>query len=464
MTAEIGQFQASALINAGGQRKTARTANGNIWMVALDNGAIEVWYSSDDGATWQQDGAAIATSAFNSPTIFIDEDDYAHVGYLQSGGAFAYRRGTPNAGRTSYSWTSTHEISTVGNQRYGTIIAHREGTGWKVHGLWNRFFGTGLSEIVYFRINITSGGTITTDENGTRTLFAYSNPTVTRGTMAIDFNHTGNGKTVAGGAPHLWFMYDYPDGNAVMIRKATYSGGTWTFQPARTVHTGYSYNYLVSGYFDGSRAVVGYVLSTSATQPRVAERDEADTTTINRTPPNPAIGSIEGLDVTYDGAGNIHVWITQGTSIKRIKYDRNLDQWDGAWTTVATGTTGSYSDSVDAQFAGSKLDAVWQDFDGVAPYAVNYEQVSLNTPPTAPTIVAPTNGSAQDVNQALLIDWDFNDPDVGDTQSAYTIRRRIGAGSYEYWNGSTWQATEDASTKIATATTQHNLASGWGTP
>ena len=94
-------------------------------------------------------------------------------------------------------------------------------------------------------------------------------------------------------------------------------------------------------------------------------------------------------------------------------------------------------------------------------YLVFWEAASFNQTPTAPTWDSPTDGSTQDVDEAVVLDWTFNDPDGGDTQSAYRLRRTITA-TVTYWNGSTWQASADASTKITSTTSSHTLAASWG--
>lgn len=470
MTTAIGQFPGNAITNAETRVRIDRCSNGVIWACITDSGSIEMWYSDDDGSTWQEDttGGKVDTTIFDAAALFIDVDDYAHVIWFEaSTGEVGYRRGTPNAGRTSWTWSSIHTISTVGNQKNLSLIAHKEGTGWKVHGTWTRYFSTGQSQIVYWRIDITSGGTISTDDSGTD-LAAVNNPTSGEDpTAAIDFNHTGDGKTVAGSAPHVYVSYSMPDaGGDIWFRKLTYSAGTWSLGTARNLDTDHAFNTLLAAAFDGSRMVTAFVRNGSGNdQPRIAERNAADTTTDTRTPPNPSdITNIEGIGVTYDNAGNIHLWVTSQTYVKRIKYDRAGDSWDSSWTTVATGTTGSYANSLGVKkgYSESTIDAIWQDFDAGTPYAVNYESLSVNAAPTAPTIDSPASGSTQDVAEVLPIDWTFNDPDEGDTQGAYSLRKQIGTGSYSYWNGSVFTATEDASTKISSAGTIHTLSASWG--
>ena len=57
--------------------------------------------------------------------------------------------------------------------------------------------------------------------------------------------------------------------------------------------------------------------------------------------------------------------------------------------------------------------------------------------------------------------WDFNDPDAGDTQSAYSLRRTIGT-TVRYRNATGWQTAEDAATKLAGDTSSLALGTAWG--
>jgi len=122
-----------------------------------------------------------------------------------------------------------------------------------------------------------------------------------------------------------------------------------------------------------------------------------------------------------------------------------------------TGSQEPTADSLTFESSGNKVYIVGPTNDTIYQYTL----FTPNTSPTAPTWQAPTNGSTQDVSSTLLLDWLFTDPDAGDTQSAYTLRRTIGAG-ITYYNGTTWQGTEDATTKIASATESHLLPTNWG--
>lgn len=78
--------------------------------------------------------------------------------------------------------------------------------------------------------------------------------------------------------------------------------------------------------------------------------------------------------------------------------------------------------------------------------------IEHNQAPFAPTLQAPPNNSVQNLAfAAALFDWLFNDPNAGDTMSAFYFRRKLsGAGSYEYWNAGTnaWQSTEIKNARI----------------
>lgn len=66
---------------------------------------------------------------------------------------------------------------------------------------------------------------------------------------------------------------------------------------------------------------------------------------------------------------------------------------------------------------------------------INY--TPFNSPPNAPALTAPANGIAADLAAGYTFAWTFNDPNAGDTQTAWALRRKIGAGAYEYWNDGT---------------------------
>jgi hypothetical protein len=83
--------------------------------------------------------------------------------------------------------------------------------------------------------------------------------------------------------------------------------------------------------------------------------------------------------------------------------------------------------------------------------------IVYNTPPSTPTWA--TSPGVRDIAASLALDWDFVDPDAGDVQSLYALKRDIG-GTVRWWNGTDWSATTE--TYVATAVTIVTLAAGWG--
>lgn len=62
-----------------------------------------------------------------------------------------------------------------------------------------------------------------------------------------------------------------------------------------------------------------------------------------------------------------------------------------------------------------------------------------NQPPNAPILLAPADASTLDRNVSQRFDWDFSDPDAGDSQSAYNFRyRAVGAAT---WAETGWQSS-----------------------
>lgn len=102
-------------------------ANGVKW-IAYDNGSnIELEYN--DGGGWVSDG--VVGSNGQEANLYIDADDYAHLVFIQ--GIGQYYRGTPNAGRTSWTWDGPYTFTGQDTPHNPRVVAHEEGSGWKAH-------------------------------------------------------------------------------------------------------------------------------------------------------------------------------------------------------------------------------------------------------------------------------------------------------------------------------------------
>lgn len=439
---------ASAFSN---QRKVDRCQNGVLWAHWWDGTAstttsMRFAYSTDNGATWTNIdanafGFANASTSYTpNASMFIDLDDYCHVVYKDQGvGKVCYRRGTPNAGRTAWTWSASVVVADNATMNHPDIVAHRDGSGWKVHIVHTDFFPT-ANATHYARLSVSSGGAITTDTSqatvGSGSIIGGGYGVNASTWPSIDFNHTGDGKTVAGSTPHLYAVWSTGStgaGNGIRFKKATYSGGSWTWGTEREIDsTSYAYSGGISSIFDGSRCVIAYADSAATSSIKVRERDAIDTTTTTRTPTALTDGAVEAISVTYDGDADVHLWAVGTTSddVKRVEYDRSAGTWDGSWTTVAAADALADSPSLKRGYSDNSIEFIYTD--GTAsPYNVTYGGISLNVAPNAPTLVYPVGNQIFDRATAQIFDHTISDPDPGDSQSQFELRHRLaGAGTW----------------------------------
>lgn len=394
------------------QRKVDRCQNGVLWaiytitpvQVVNDRAMAQLRYSLDDGATWNDGGHffnASINTAVNQPSysvgLFIDLDDYAHVVFKDNGdGSIYYRRGTSNAGRTAWTWSAPVTIVPGTEYSYPDVVAHREGTGWSVHIVYSQSRGTDTTRAYHHPLSISSGGTVTL---GTRVELGAYIGSALHSFPSIDFNHTGDGKTVAGGTPHLyagWSGGGTGAGKGIRFRKATYSAGAWTWGTQREID---STRYFTDVYasvlvFDGTRCVIaGAQLDSGGLIDVVLyERDAADTTTTQRVLFDNAGNDDQlrsGVSVSYDAEGNIYLFGTSsgtigapGVGTKTLYYRK----WTRSTLTVGPKVIvdgpGGLSDTVYVSakrgYSNSRIEFIYKD--GTAsPYNVTYGSLVVGT-------------------------------------------------------------------------------------
>ena len=144
-------------------------------------------------------------------------------------------------------------------------------------------------------------------------------------------------------------------------------------------------------------------------------------------------------------------------------FDPALDSWE-PWTDVDFSST-TFVSGV-ATRPGIVADPVSPD--GTARWAIRdpdrlylFEK-EYNIPPLAPTLTRTPSEYLAAQSEPLRLDWVFNDPDPGDTQSAYMIRRTTGTDIRFRIASGGWQANDDNAT-IESADNSVTLAAGWGT-
>jgi len=375
-----------------------RCQNGVLW--AFPNVTATSWrpqYSSDNGATWTQD---TAQSGVTNASVFIDLDDYCHVVWTQSGstgpngaslndGDLLYMRGTPNAGRTAWTWSAATVFGSASNGfDYPDVVAHREGTGWAAHIVFSRATSFPSNYVYYSKVAITSAGVITQDTatfiSANYGINAHTYPT-------IDFQHTGDGKTVAGGTPHLyvgWTAGTTGAGKGIRFRKAVYSAGAWTWNAEREIdNTRYQQSTVdwLNCIFDGARVLItglGYT-AASARDIILHERDAADTTTTTRTLLAGAAGTdfLSTGSATYDGSANVYLFGRDNTGGSGT-YKINYRKWTRATATLgaivtldATGPDLPYI-SAKRGYSNSRIEIIRTD-GTTSPYNVVYDSITV---------------------------------------------------------------------------------------
>lgn len=323
-----------------GARPVDYCQNGNLWAVIFDNTAdeVEFYFSTDGGDSWAQSTASSIGAGevqAGGLAFFIDQDDYAHLIYSTTDPTFLYRLGTPNAGRTEWSWSSPITLAAqIGD--IATIVAHREGSGWKAHALALPTIG-GTKHLVRYQIDITSGHVPSLET--TVDIHDFGIASGTAG-VSVDFRHTQEDpKAVQSSTPSLYVL-SWVGSSALIYRKLAYSGGSWGSGTGRTIDGGAqdasSRPYL---YYDGTRIVMTHVTSATSTVARCKERDEADTTTTNRDPTALSDGIVFYLSCGYGPNQDIYLTAQGETSsdFKRIIYNRGSGTW-GSWSVIHADT------------------------------------------------------------------------------------------------------------------------------
>lgn len=428
------------------QHKVDRTQDGTLWAVVPGGtvNQLEYFYSKDEGVTWTNKGSLRTDIWAGNASIFIDLDDYMHVAWTQSitsgsitSGNVYYSRGTPNASRTGYTFTSPMNISSVATMP--DIIAHKSGSGWKVHITCiasNTF-------LQYHRLNVANAGTITQDAGVN--LRNYSPNSIVH--PCIDFHHTGDGKTVKNSDPHIFIGCSAGPNTTYGIRffKITHASGVWTVGTEREIDAAMYVNDAIDDwwfnlFFDGTRVVMGGHLWGGASILRIWERDVADTTTTQiYTSGNLSGGTYWfGGSMTYDQAGNIYVLGSPESgatsfTLQLAKWTRGVGM--NAPILIGPLRTRSYPSFKRGSSYG-KIE--WIYIMGTnQPYQVMYNSHSEflnNTKPTI-TVTGPADNSSQALN-STFVQFTWTMGNSAGTQRAYAFRRRkVGTSEWEYWDG-----------------------------
>jgi hypothetical protein len=456
----IGTSTAAAATAYSNQRKSARTANGNLHEIHNDGTQLTIATSADSGATWTTPAAVLSSGnpvAVLNASLHTDLDDYAHLVWKDNGTAgltvnrIYYMRGTPNAGRTAWTWSAALPVDSSTSQDVPDVVGFRDpagGGGWFAHIVVS-LSGNSTVKVFAGIVTITSAGAVSLSTAMTQRNATLGTSNTSLAYASIDFQHTGDGKTaVASPAVFIAWSNGPPGaGYGIRFRKATYSAGAWGWGTEVEIDsTRYlaDVSYWLNCQFDGTRVVIaGMVYDGAANDLLIYERDVADTTTTTRLLIDNAVAANQLLygSCAYGSDGSLYfVGVDQsGTNGTRLL---NWRKWTrstatlGAITTVDSSTPDAPYVSVKRGYSGSKIDWTYTDGTG-SPYSIAYNSINLNAAPNAPTLTGPANNATIDLTAVQRFSWTFSDPDAGDSQSKFDLQYRIGAGSWTTATGTT---------------------------
>jgi hypothetical protein len=421
------------------QRKLDRCANGVVWATYWNGTnstttSLEFPYSTDGGVTWDANTAGrlgfAGTGTTHTPnsSLFIDEDDFAHLVFKdRSDGYIYYQRGTPNTDRTSWTWSSRQTISTPATYDFPDVVAHREGTGWAVHIVTSYLSGS-TNRCYYFQLVLDSAGTVTSSPAGavlgTYTASAHTFP-------SIDYSHGKGTKSILG-VPDLHVGWSGGSGIGLRYRRAAYSGGVWTWGDERTIDpdlhvpdtTG---DYWLLCCFDGTRALLtGFAYDGSTAALVASERDATDSATtarilldVSTTTEYMSQGS-----AAYDGDDNLY-FIGRNADEAAGSNDLVYRKWTRATNSlgpeiVLDSNTGNPWVTIKRGFSDGRIEFLTTG-KSASPYDVSFGALAVNDAPLAPTLVSPVTSA----NRVAPTFFDFTHNDVdGDAMAAFALVRK----------------------------------------
>lgn len=432
------------------EKRVDLTPDGTLWALVVvqgANGKAKFFRSTNGGTTWAYaSGSDIDLGQSSTvPSFFIDADGYAHVSHVRwdrDPQVLVYSRGTPTGTTTTgRGWSWSHLTISPANGRTGVdtdVIAFRSGSGWVA---WVSYDMRPNSGAKVARVGITSTGalSVTTTQHGPSTgaqINQYG---------SLEFNHTGDGVTPAA-SPHLFFTTGVQGTSAPLrLNRASYSGGTWTWDAPVTLATVQIDRTTLATTWDGTRLMVAWAGNTGAIF--VSEWDGVAAPTARNPPAMPGgVGAVAGLSLSCDPAtADIYLsWydITDG-DIRWSKFTRGANTWS-AWAIAVTRTASSDDGKVQLVRHPKRdsVDMVYATGSGSSWQIWSQQLSALVRTPTAPTLLSPADGARHDLAAGATFTWQYNSVSPGDTQQAWAFRRTF-SSTTEYWNAAsqTWSGS-----------------------
>lgn len=390
-------------------RRVDRCQDGTLVVAQTSTSAnTELWYSKDNGATWTHTGTGTDVAGATNVSMFVTLDDTIALVWKQSGtggsrtSGYVYMAwGTPNAGRTAWTWGAATVIATNANFDYpDVVVCRRPGsspTTWDAFVVLSYQVST-TNMATYSRYAIASDGTIGARVNdGLPDSVGGDTPGSLGGPYAvgahtypsIDFDHTGDGKTVAGGTPHVYVGWSTGVGassqTTAYIRKAVYSAGLWTWNAASAFTFSPTFIQWHQLIFDGVRPVMALSEAVNGfSSVLLFERDAADTTSTTTVLVPSSSDVTQRLfdgSLAYDASRNLHLLWKDGSGsdgTRKLNYRKWTRSGASLGPIITFDTTGNDTPHISAKrgYSGSSIEWVWTD--GTAsPYSVTYERIDL---------------------------------------------------------------------------------------
>ncbi|MCU1488303.1 MAG: hypothetical protein JWN67_5049 [Actinomycetia bacterium] len=457
------------------QKKIARLSTGVLVVViaaTLTN--AEFWYSTDNGATWTQYASGtsdIAGWVNGSISPYVDSGGTERMTavWKQSGTGGGRTNndvyvavGTFNAGLTTLTWSiAVLNGGGWGNYNYPDIVGHAEGTGGMAHVIIGGLSGT-TNLAVAQKITISSAGAIT------------AQATHFTGTDYLAGVHVFPSITIVPSDKRLlaiWSAGTTGAGKGVRSRTVDYAtwstGGAWAAEVEvdNTVYISDANNEGLICRWDAARSLVvaGGQLFTGSVYKVMVWDSSSFTSFTNRVSTTVALSAaILGPGMAIDATtGHVYLFGCQfsGGTYNNVGYYKATRSGSsltlGLLVVTDTFTGGANSPHVNGLATTSAIR--WLYTAGSGTPTVKVDAIALNTAPTAPTWT--TTAGPKDVNASLNLLATNNDPDPGDTVSAYALKRVIGATT-RWHNGTDFSAT--VLTWVTDTDLDVTLASGWG--
>lgn len=395
-----------------------RCQNGVLWTAVPSGSTWTLYYSTDNGATWTAYGTTITAS--QSFSFFIDDSDYIHIAYFDANSLY-YRRGTPNAGRTS--WTLNSATTLVATSAAGIVwelAAFTSGTDTYCGVLYEYWTGGAYNTALKI-MKVTSGDVTTT----AHTLTIKTSDMLW---ASIDFEHTGDFKT-AGASPDFYVAYGNT-GN-VYFKKVGYSAGpSWAVGTERTI---VAERWVFAGcFYDATQvtAVIAGFRHTSNTF-RVLERDAADTTTTDlQTGTVNSAAYVQGT-MAMSPSGDLFMFGTSSNEASNMQdvewlwWDRSADL-ESSVTVLDTAVLNDATPIAKKHGSNGLLEVIWC-AETANPFNVVYDSISLNSTPDTPTNLVVTSVSTDTTPNfsCSVNDVDFSGSEQ--VKARFTIQTAAGA-------------------------------------